>query len=108
MAAKTLISFGLIVLGLAVVTAWRSAQNEAQAEAAFPPEGQILDVDGIAVHAVIMGNGPDVVLLHGSSGNTRDMTFALAPILADNYRVIVFDRPGLGFSESFNPDGDTI
>lgn len=108
MAAKNLISFGLIILGLAAVTAWRSARNEAQAEAAFPPEGQILDVDGIAVHAVVMGKGPDVVLLHGSSGNTRDMTFALAPILAENYRVIVFDRPGLGFSESFNPDGETI
>ncbi len=78
------------------------------AEAAFPPEGHILDVDGIAVHAVVMGEGPDVVLIHGSSGNTRDMTFALAPILAQNFRVIVFDRPGLGYSESFNPNGETI
>ncbi len=78
------------------------------AEATFPPEGQILDVDGIAVHAVVMGEGPDVVLIHGSSGNARDMTFALAPILAQNFRVIVFDRPGLGYSESFNPDGETI
>ncbi len=78
------------------------------AEAAFPPEGHFLDVDGIAVHAVVMGEGPDVVLIHGSSGNTRDMTFALAPILAQNFRVIVFDRPGLGYSESFNPNGETI
>ncbi|WP_170330215.1 alpha/beta fold hydrolase [Ruegeria arenilitoris] len=87
---------------------WRAARSEARAEAAFPPEGQIVEVDGIAVHAVVMGEGPDVVLLHGSSGNTRDMTFALAPILAENYRVIVFDRPGLGFSDSFNPNGETI
>lgn len=91
-----------------MLTAWRSTRNEAMAEAAFPPEGQILDVDGIAVHAVVMGEGPDVVLIHGSSGNTRDMTFALAPILAQNFRVIVFDRPGLGYSESFNPNGETI
>ncbi|NOD46052.1 MULTISPECIES: alpha/beta fold hydrolase [unclassified Ruegeria] len=108
MASKALISIGLIVLGLAVLTAWRSARNEAMAEAAFPPEGHFLDVDGIAVHAVVMGEGPDVVLIHGSSGNTRDMTFALAPILAQNFRVIVFDRPGLGYSESFNPNGETI
>ncbi|MEX0306968.1 MAG: alpha/beta fold hydrolase [Ruegeria sp.] len=94
-----------ILWGVAV---WRSAKNEALAEAAFRPEGQLLDVDGIAVHAVVMGEGPDVVLIHGSSGNTRDMTFALAPILAENYRVIVFDRPGLGYSESFNPKGETI
>lgn len=108
MASKILISLCLVAAGITAATAWRSAQREAQAEAAFPPEGQILDVDGIAVHAVVMGEGPDVVLIHGSSGNTRDMTFALAPILAENYRVIVFDRPGLGYSESFNSDGETI
>ncbi len=103
---------GIIVLTLMVAlwafAIWRAARSEARAEAAFPPEGQIVEVDGIAVHAVVMGEGPDVVLLHGSSGNTRDMTFALAPILAENYRVIVFDRPGLGFSDSFNPNGETI
>lgn len=108
MVAKILISFAILLLCFAIFTTWRSAQIEARAEAAFPPEGQILDVDGIAVHAVVMGTGPDVVLIHGSSGNTRDMTFALAPILAQHYRVIVFDRPGLGYSASFNPDGETI
>ncbi|WP_170358194.1 alpha/beta fold hydrolase [Ruegeria arenilitoris] len=103
---------GLIALTLLVLlwalALWRAGRNEARAEAAFPPEGQIVEVNGIPVHAVVMGEGPDVVLIHGSSGNTRDMTFALAPILAENYRVIVFDRPGLGYSASFNPDGETI
>lgn len=108
MATKVLISLCLVLLGFVAFTAWRTSQQVTRAEAAFPPEGQILDVDGIAVHAVVMGEGPDVVLIHGSSGNTRDMTFALAPILAENYRVIVFDRPGLGYSASFNPDGETI
>ncbi|WP_170381321.1 alpha/beta fold hydrolase [Ruegeria atlantica] len=103
---------GLIALTLLVllwaIAIWRAGRNEARAEAAFPPEGLIIDVNGIPVHAVVMGEGPDVVLIHGSSGNTRDMTFALAPILAKNFRVIVFDRPGLGYSGSFNPDGETI
>ena len=103
---------GLIALTLLVLlwalALWRAGRNEARAEAAFPPEGQIVEVNGIPVHAVVMGEGPDVVLIHGSSGNTRDMTFALAPILAENYRVIVFDRPGLGYSASFNSDGETI
>lgn len=108
MASKLLITIGIALAAVAIVTAWRGTQREGSAEASFPPEGQILDVDGISVHAVVMGEGPDVVLIHGSSGNTRDMTFALAPILAESYRVIVFDRPGLGYSESFNPDGETI
>lgn len=108
MATKILISLCLLLLVLTAATAWRVGQRESIAEANFPVEGQIVEVDGVAVHAVVMGDGPDVVLIHGSSGNTRDMTFALAPILAENYRVIAFDRPGLGYSDSFNPDGETI
>ncbi|WP_170607005.1 alpha/beta fold hydrolase [Ruegeria arenilitoris] len=108
MVAKFLITLCLALSLVAGAVVWRSASREAIAEATYPPEGQILDVDGNAIHAVVSGKGPDVVLIHGSSGNTRDMTFALAPILAGSYRVIVFDRPGLGYSESFNPDGETI
>ncbi|QBF31717.1 alpha/beta hydrolase [Thalassococcus sp. S3] len=55
-----------------------------------------------------MGDGPDLVLIHGSSGNTRDMTFSLAPKLAERYRVIVFDRPGLGYTDRLNGDGASI
>ena len=64
----------------------------------YPPEGQILDVGGVPVHAVVRGTGPDVVLIHGASGNTRDFTFDLVDRLADTYRVIVMDRPGLGYT----------
>ncbi|WP_170437341.1 alpha/beta fold hydrolase [Ruegeria arenilitoris] len=99
---------GLFAALFGALTAWLAVRHEARAEAAFPPEGQVLDVDGVAVHAVVMGEGPDVVLIHGSSGNTRDMTFALAPLLAKSFRVIVFDRPGLGYSQSFSADGETI
>ena len=35
--------------------------------------GQFIDVDGHRVHAVSKGSGPDLVLIHGSSGNTRDI-----------------------------------
>jgi len=108
LAPKILISFALVALVLVLATYWRANRNEMRAESEFPPEGEILDIDGIPVHAVVMGEGPDVVLIHGSSGNTRDMTFALAPILAENYRVIVFDRPGLGYSGRFNSDGETL
>ena len=40
------------------------------------------------------GAGPDLVLIHGSSGNTRDFTFGFVDTVKDRYRVIVFDRPG--------------
>ncbi len=58
----------------------------------------MLDVAGARIHAWEAGEGPAVVLLHGASGNLRDFTFDLAPRLARRFRVIAFDRPGLGHS----------
>jgi pimeloyl-ACP methyl ester carboxylesterase len=51
------------------------------------------------VHAQVEGSGPDLVLLHGASGNLRDFTFSFVDRLKDDYRVIAFDRPGLGWTE---------
>ena len=96
---KILFLLALILIGFAALVQFRAGQRETRAEAAFPPEGQLLNIDGVQVHAVVMGEGPDIVLLHGASGNTRDFTFALAPKLAQHFRVIMFDRPGLGWTE---------
>ncbi len=77
----------------------RADRREAAAERAFPPDGQIVEVDGRRVHAVVTGEGPDLVLIHGASGNARDFTFDLAGRLSDRYRVIAFDRPGMGWTD---------
>ncbi len=96
------IALGLLALtvtaGCAVVDR-RADLNEAQAEARYPATGQFIEVGGKLVHAHIEGTGPDLVLIHGASGNTRDFTFALTRALARDFRVIVFDRPGLGWTE---------
>lgn len=84
------------------------SQQEKLAEKTYPPQGQFINVDGTRIHAVVMGSGPDLVLIHGSSGSTRDMTFSLAPQLAENFRVIVFDRPGLGWSERIGENGASL
>lgn len=88
----------LVLLGLGVVE-WRSGRREAAALAAFPPEGRFVEVRGRRVHAVTRGQGPDLVLIHGASGNLRDMTFDLMGRLTDRYRVTAFDRPGLGYTQ---------
>jgi pimeloyl-ACP methyl ester carboxylesterase len=105
----------LLLIGLAALAAltlWKARVHETRAEAAWPPRGQFVTVDGHRVHAVVMGpeagEAPDLVLLHGASGNTRDMTFHLASALTGPYRVIVFDRPGLGYSDQIGRDGATI
>lgn len=100
-----------IVIALAIfsaVVSFRATRHEERAEAEYPPHGQIIDMGGVNVHAVVMGQGPDLVLIHGASGNARDLTFSLAPRLAERYRVIVFDRPGLGYTDRLNTTGATL
>ncbi len=100
------LTFAIVIcVAIVQITAF---MREAQAVRDFPPEGRLLNVTGRQVHAVVMGTGPDLVLIHGASGNTRDMTFSLAPRLAKRYRVIVFDRPGLGYTERLNSTGATL
>ncbi|NYS24751.1 alpha/beta hydrolase [Rhodobacteraceae bacterium 2376] len=73
--------------------------REGRARQATPPEGQFVEVNGRRVHAVVRGQGPDLVLIHGASGNARDFTFDMVEDLADDFRVIAFDRPGMGWSD---------
>ena len=98
----------LATLALAGATLWKAARHERQAEATWPPEGQFLTIDGHRVHVVTRGTGPDLVLIHGASGNTRDYTFALMERLATRYRVIVVDRPGLGYTDRIAPGGASL
>jgi pimeloyl-ACP methyl ester carboxylesterase len=77
--------------------------REERARTQYPADGRILDVNGTKVHAEVFGEGPDLILLHGASGSTRDFTFSMVDKLSDRYRVIVFDRPGLGWTRQ--PEG---
>lgn len=83
-------------------------RREARAAKLYPPEGEDVEVEGIRLHVEVLGpkagDAPDLVLIHGSSGNTRDFTHSLAPELARRYRVFVVDRPGLGWSDP-HPEG---
>lgn len=88
----------VLIAAFIALIQWRAAAREAQAEAMTPPVGQILDVNGVPVHALVMGQGPDLVLLHGASGNLKDFTLGFADRLTDRYRVILLDRPGLGWT----------
>jgi pimeloyl-ACP methyl ester carboxylesterase len=99
------IALGLALLAgvVALVTDRRATAREAAAMAAYPPEGQFIDVGGARVHAVVRGAGPDLVLIHGASGSARDFTFDLMDRLAADFRVIAFDRPGMGWSDP-HPD----
>lgn len=89
----------LILVLIAALTHWRASAREATANADFPPDGQFVTIEGRRIHYVMRGSGPDLVLIHGASGSLRDFTFGLVDRLAQEYRVIAFDRPGLGHSD---------
>lgn len=73
------------------------------AAAQWPPIGEFVTLeDGRRVHAFVTGEGPDLVLIHGASGNVRDFTFNFVDRVKDRYRVVVFDRPGLGYTDRAN------
>ena len=101
--ARRLLFLILISAILVAVVQLSAGLREQWAEAEYPAKGERLDIDGMKVHAQVFGAGPNLVLIHGASGNTRDFTFSLTEQLKDRYRVIVFDRPGLGWTTQ--PDG---
>ncbi|MBD3764763.1 MAG: alpha/beta hydrolase [Rhodobacterales bacterium] len=104
MAASLILSAVVLLAGCAAVDR-RVAGRADQALQLYPPTGQLIRVGDHRVHAHVAGRGPDVVLIHGASGNTRDFTFALVDRLRDDFRVIAFDRPGLGWSDDLGPAG---
>ena len=85
-------------LGFAGLYAWNSVLAR-QAEAAHPPTGQIVEVDGLDIHYVESGSGPPLVLMHGINGTVQDFSETVMDDLARRYRVIAIDRPGHGYSE---------
>lgn len=71
-------------------------------ERTYPPQGQFIDVQGARLHVVELGpsnaSGLPVVLIHGASSSLQTMRIPLGDMLAKHHRVILIDRPGLGWS----------
>lgn len=93
-------ALGLAAVAGLVAAAFVVRNKTREAERMNPPIGQFLEVDGIRLHYVEQGQGQPVVLLHGNGSMTEDFAASgLVDRLAENHRVIVFDRPGFGHSE---------
>ena len=85
---------GFIVAGLVLFTAWTARQ----AEKRLPPRGRFIDVDGARIHYLDEGTGPTLLLVHGLGGHMLNFTHSLLGKLTCQFRVIVLDRPGSGYS----------
>ena len=92
---------GLILL-LALVIAglvWFTSHTAKRVEALLPPRGQFMDIDGQRIHYTDSGGTkPAVVMIHGLGGNMLHFGYAMADKLANDFRVVLVDRPGSGYS----------
>jgi pimeloyl-ACP methyl ester carboxylesterase len=69
-------------------------------ERRHPPQGSFMEVDGVRLHYSDRGEGSPVVLIHGNAVTGDDWnTSGVAELLRANHRVVIFDRPGFGYSE---------
>lgn len=93
----------ILLLSLALVLAIAylvSLEGTRRLDRAYAPAGRLVEVEGGPIHLVERGPGDalPIVLIHGASGNHRDLDLALGDTLAARYRVIAVDRPGQGHS----------
>lgn len=103
-AALTTTTALLVTAALVAFIVVRSRVVQGRAEARYPPEGDILDVDGVRLHVVQKGRGPAVLLLHGLNGFIQDwLGPGILDDLAEDHRVIALDRPGYGHSSRPRP-----
>lgn len=87
----------LVVLGALALSGLVTLRHERKA----PPIGRFVEFGSHRLHVLDLNadaKGPPIVLIHGASVNLRDMKLALGEELAKTHRVIIFDRPGRGYS----------
>lgn len=83
---------------LLAVLAWYTGGVVRRIEAALPPQGRFVDVDGVRLHLRDEGSGAPLLLIHGLQGQIGHFDFGVAAELARSHRVIAVDRPGAGYS----------
>ena len=86
--------FILVIAGFALFTSW-TAQR---VDAALPPPGKFIDIDGSRIHYVESGSGQPILMIPGLGAQLRHLTYSMVDMLAKDFRVIAIDRPGAGNS----------
>jgi pimeloyl-ACP methyl ester carboxylesterase len=95
----------LLLIAVTCAAVLYVALGPARAQTMWPPDSFVElggDFAGSRLHYVDKGVAKPgvapVIVIHGASGNLRDMELALMDELARETRVIAFDRPGHGWS----------
>ena len=100
----------IAVLGIASVGGGYETVRESLDAKAYPMPGKLVDVGGYRLHLHCTGSGsPTVILEPGQGGVSSDFAW-IAPAVARDSTVCVYDRPGRGWSDAADgpQDGDQI
>lgn len=69
-----------------------------EAERQVPATGQFVEVDGNRIHYREYGSGRPILFIHGLGGQMLHFPPPLLDALKGDFRLIVLDRPGSGYS----------
>ncbi len=98
---------GLIILYIGWLV-FKSYMIAKRAEKYLPPLGDFMEVEGSKIHYLDRGKGPVLILIHGLSGQMRNFTHSMLERLENDFRVIIIDRPGCGYSTRKSDDAARI
>lgn len=69
---------------------------------------KIVVASGLRMHYQQVGEGPDVVMVHGITGNLAAWHLNIVPALADHFRILTYDLRGHGYTDTppsgYSPD----
>jgi pimeloyl-ACP methyl ester carboxylesterase len=89
----------IAVLALASIGGGYQTLGEAADARAYPMPGQLIEVGGHRLHLSCTGAGAPTVVLEPGGGGMSSILGWIAPAVARDTRVCVYDRAGRGWSE---------
>jgi pimeloyl-ACP methyl ester carboxylesterase len=96
------------MLALASIGGGYETLGEAADAKAYPMPGQLIDVDGHSLHLSCTGSGTPTVVLEPAAGGMSSILGWIAPAVARDTRVCVYDRAGRGWSEPADTAQDGV
>jgi len=98
----------LMVLALASIGGGYETVRESIDATAYPPPGQLIDVGGHRLHLNCTGSGSPTVVLEPGLGEVSSAMGWIAPVVARDTRVCVYDRAGRGWSDPADGPQDAV
>ncbi|HNP73441.1 MAG TPA: alpha/beta hydrolase [Kouleothrix sp.] len=92
------IAAGALALTSTLLVAGAAAKSRIRAQ--YPPTGQLVDIGGYRLHLSCQGSGGPTVILEAGGGSIGLDWSLVQPAIAQQARVCVYDRAGLGWSDA--------